>query len=122
MKLSSALAAPSVRRLLFFSLILALAAGWVGGRWTAPVLGLEISFRNVSDVHIESIQLDFGNADTQSSIQTFRIAPGETRTLALNHSPGMGCQPKTEMSPFEPFRNVPFAGSGCVLRGFSEAR
>jgi hypothetical protein len=32
------------------------------------------------------------------------------------------CQPKTEMSPFEPFRNVPFAGSGCVLRGFSEAR
>ena len=32
------------------------------------------------------------------------------------------CQPKTEMSPFELFRNVPFAGSGCVLRGFSEAR
>nr|BBJ02585.1 hypothetical protein YBY_04330 [Marinobacter nauticus] len=31
------------------------------------------------------------------------------------------CQPKTEMSPFEPFRNVPFAGSGCVLRGCSFA-
>ena len=90
MKLSSALAAPSVRRVLFFSLLLALAAGWFGGRWTAPVLGLEISFRNVSNVTIESIQLDFGSANTQSSIQTFRIAPGEVRTLALNHSPGMG--------------------------------
>lgn|SRR5690554_3937078 len=115
MKLSSALAAPSVRRLLFFSLILALAAGWVGGRWTAPVLGLEISFRNVSDVHIESIQLDFGNADTQSSIQTFRIAPGETRTLALNHSPGMGFNVQVNYSNG---RKQEF----CALRGDDRTR
>jgi hypothetical protein len=115
MKLSSALAAPSVRRVLFFGLILALAAGWFGGRWTAPVLGLEISFRNVSDVHIESIQLDFGNADTQSSIQTFRIAPGETRTLALNHSPGMGFNVQVNYSNG---RKQEF----CALRGDDRTR
>lgn len=86
----SPLSAPSVRRILVFSVLLALASGWLMGRLTAPVLGLEVSFRNVSEVSIESIRLDFGSSDTQSSIQAFRIAPGEVRTLALNHSPGMG--------------------------------
>ncbi|MET4160210.1 hypothetical protein ABIE61_000010 [Marinobacterium sp. MBR-111] len=86
----SPLLTPFVRRILVFSVLLALAGGWLMGRLTAPVLGLEVSFRNVSDVTIESIQLDFGSADTQSSIKAFRIEPGEVRTLALNHGPGMG--------------------------------
>ena len=87
---SSSLFTPTVRRVIVLSALLALAGGWLMGRLTAPVLGLEVSFRNVSDVTIESIQLDFGSADTQSSIKVFRIEPGEVRTLALNHGPGMG--------------------------------
>lgn len=90
MKLRTALSLPSIRRVLFLSVLLALAGGWMAGRMTHPVLGLEVGFYNASEVMIESVQLDFGSADTQSSIQAFRIASGETRTLALNHGPGMG--------------------------------
>ena len=90
MNLRSALMLASVRRFLFVSVLLTFAAGWLGGRLTGPVQGMEVTFRNVSEVMIESIQLDFGSADTQSSILALRIPPGETRTLALNHPPGMG--------------------------------
>ena len=71
----SPLLTPFVRRILVFSVLLALAGGWLMGRLTAPVLGLEVSFRNVSDVTIESIQLDFGSADTQSSICLLYTSP-----------------------------------------------
>ncbi|MBV0934858.1 hypothetical protein [Marinobacterium weihaiense] len=115
MKLRTALALPSIRRVLFFSVLLALAGGWVAGRMTHPALGLEVGFYNASEVMIESIQLDFGSADTQSRIQVFRIAPGETRTLALNHSKGMGFNVQVNYSDG---RKQEF----CALRGDDRAR
>ena len=52
--------------------------------------GLAVTFENASDTAITSIKLDFGNVNTQSSIQSFRINSGETRTLLLNHPAGAG--------------------------------
>lgn len=52
--------------------------------------GLAVTFENTSDTAITSIKLDFGNANTQSSIQTFRINSGESRTLLLSHPAGAG--------------------------------
>lgn len=58
--------------------------------FASQAIGMQISFRNDSDVMIQSIKLDFGNANGQSSLLTLRIAPGETRPMLLNHQPGMG--------------------------------
>lgn len=115
MKLVTACALASVRRALFFSVLLALATGWMIGRVTHPVLGLEVGFHNASELMIESVQLDFGSADTQSRIQAFRIAPGETRTLALNHAPGMGFNVQVSYSDG---RKQEF----CALRGDDRAQ
>lgn len=115
MTFRAALALPSIRRLLFASVLLALAGGWLGGRLTSPVQGMEVTFRNVSSEMIESIQLDFGSADTQSSIRTLRIAPGEARTLMLNHHPGMGFNVQVSYSSG---RQQEF----CALRGDERVR
>lgn len=100
----------SRRRWLVLCLGLGLLGAWLGGRLTAPVQGLEVGFQNRSAVMIESVRLDFGSADTQSSIQAFRIAPGETRTLVLNHRPGMGFNVQVNYSDG---RTQAF----CALRG-----
>lgn len=115
MSLRTALALASVRRFLFVSVLLALVAGWLAGRMTGPVLGMEVTFRNVGPEMIESIQLDFGSADTQSSIRTLRIAPGEARTLMLNHHPGMGFNVQVSYSSG---RQQEF----CALRGDERVR
>ncbi|WP_417516747.1 hypothetical protein [Marinobacter sp.] len=82
---------PNMRRRYFYlALIIALAIGWAIGRNTAPVHGMEVTFQNRSEVAVEAIKLDFGTADTQSSIQAFRLAPGQERILLLNHTPGAG--------------------------------
>jgi len=52
--------------------------------------GMQVVFHNGSDQLIQSIRLDFGHSNGQSSIQTFRIAGGDDRALLLNHEPGMG--------------------------------
>lgn len=78
------------RRYFYLALIIAVALGWAIGRHTAPVQGMEVTFHNRSEVPVESIKLDFGTADTQSSIQAFRLAPGQKRMLLLNHTPGAG--------------------------------
>jgi len=52
--------------------------------------GLAVTFENASDTAITSIKLDFGNVNTQSSIQSFRVNSGESRTLLLNHPAGAG--------------------------------
>lgn len=71
-------------------IVLSLAAGFLLSGLFNPVQGLAVTFHNSSEVMIDSIQLDFGSADTQSRIQAFRIAPGQERKLLLNHEPGMG--------------------------------
>lgn len=58
--------------------------------FASQAVGMQVSFRNDSNVLIQSIKLDFGNANGQSSLLTLRIAPGETRPMLLNHQPGMG--------------------------------
>lgn len=78
------------RRYFYLILIIALSIGWAIGRNTGPVHGMEVTFQNRSEVAIEAIKLDFGTANTQSSIQSFRLAPGQERILLLNHTPGAG--------------------------------
>ena len=88
---SQAVERPRVfHRYFYLGLILAFAVGWFIGDNAAPSVGMEVTFHNASDVPIETIKLDFGTADTQSSIQAYRLAPGEKRMLLLNHTPGAG--------------------------------
>lgn len=59
--------------------------------WLIPESrGMTVTFHNSSDLLIESINLNFGNSNTQSMIQAFRIKPDQERVLLLNHEPGMG--------------------------------
>lgn len=60
------------------------------GRIGLPASAMQVEFVNSSDLMISSLQLDFGSAQGQSSILALRLAPGETRTLVLNHEPGAG--------------------------------
>lgn len=67
-----------------------LLIGILLGRWFAADQGLAVNFINTSQQQITSIKLDFGSSNGQSSIQTFRLAPQESRSLFLNHTVGMG--------------------------------
>lgn len=60
------------------------------GRWLTADEGLAVNFINTSQQQITTIKLDFGSSNSQSSIQTFRLAPQESRQLFLNHPAGMG--------------------------------
>ncbi|WP_143089500.1 hypothetical protein [Marinospirillum celere] len=51
---------------------------------------MRVEFVNTTDVMLNSLQLDFGNAQGQTSLLSLRLAPGERRTLLLNHEPGAG--------------------------------
>lgn len=76
------------------ALALTLLLGGLAGAWLDRALaeprGMEVTFNNTSDSMINSIKLDFGNADGQSSLLALRIPSGGERTLLLNHEPGMG--------------------------------
>ncbi|RDE24846.1 hypothetical protein DV711_04475 [Motiliproteus coralliicola] len=71
-------------------LVLIFGAGFAVGRSNAPLHGMEVTFNNASGQRIDAIQLDFGSADSQSSLQVYRIEPGQQRLLVLNHRPAMG--------------------------------
>lgn len=95
--------------------LLTFSAGLLCALWWAEPPGLEVEFVNAGSKPIESIQLDFGSAALQSSIRVLRIAPGQSRTLVLNHSPGMGFNVR-----------VRYAGGSeqefCALRGDDRRR
>lgn len=55
-----------------------------------PKAGMYVTFANQDSVMIESIQLNFGNANGQSDLLALRLAPGDERLLLLNHDPGLG--------------------------------
>lgn len=55
-----------------------------------PDKSLSVEFINSSEVRIDSLQLNFGYAEGQSSLLSLRLKPGEARTLLLNHEPGAG--------------------------------
>lgn len=65
--------------------IAVLVLGILLGRWLATDEGFAVKFTNADEQQITSIKLDFGSSDTQSSIQTFRLASQESRVLFLNH-------------------------------------
>ena len=67
-----------------------LILGILLGRWLSADEGFAVNFTNADQQQITSIKLDFGSSDTQSSIQTFRLAPQESRVLYLNHPLGAG--------------------------------
>lgn len=77
-------------RLLNTKTLLLLLAGAVLGYLLTPTEGFSVRFENQSAQMITAIKLDFGSADGQSSLQTFRLPAGESRTLFLNHPTGAG--------------------------------
>ncbi len=77
-------------RLLNAKTLLLLLAGAVLGYLLTPTEGFSVRFENQSAQMITAIKLDFGSADGQSSLQTFRLPAGESRTLFLNHPTGAG--------------------------------
>jgi len=98
--------------ILFLAGVLATVA--ISPLWQSEPAGMQISFRNDSQQMIQSIKLDFGNADGQSSILTLRLAPGETRPVVLNHQPGLGFNVKVTYANGQ-------QQSFCALKG-DEAR
>lgn len=79
-----------IRQLSRRTLALLILLGGVLGYHSAPDEGYAVRFENQSDQMISRIKLDFGSADAQASMQSFRLAAGESRTLFLNHPPGAG--------------------------------
>ena len=67
-----------------------LILGILLGRWLATDEGFAVNFTNAGQQQITSIKLDFGSSNSQSRIQTFRLAPQESRVLFLNHPLGAG--------------------------------
>ncbi len=67
-----------------------LIGGLVSYQMAQPTNGMFVTFKNDDTVMIDSIQLNFGNATSQSDILSLRLPPGEERLLLLNHDPGMG--------------------------------
>lgn len=66
-----------------------LGSAWVY-HFSQPNAGMSVTFKNDDSVMIDSIQLNFGNANGQSDLLTLRLAPGEERLMLLNHDPGLG--------------------------------
>jgi hypothetical protein len=72
-------------------IVLSFFMGWGISRWMpAPLEGMAVTFSNTGEIQMQSIQLEFGNADSQSNLLALRVEPGQTRTLLLNHQPGLG--------------------------------
>lgn len=75
---------------LSFNALILLLTGALAGYLLSPDEGFSVRFENQSNQMITAIRLDFGSADGQSSLQTFRLPTGESRTLFLNHPAGAG--------------------------------
>lgn len=65
--------------------IAVLTVGFLLGRWFTTDEGFAVNFINTDEQQITAIKLDFGSSNSQSSIQTFRLASQESRVLFLNH-------------------------------------
>jgi len=55
-----------------------------------PKTSMLLEIVNESSKTIPSIEIKHGNENSQETILALQIIPGETRTLTLNHQPGMG--------------------------------
>ena len=57
---------------------------------TLPQTSMLLEIVNESSKTVPSVEIKFGNQNSQETILTLQIIPGETRTLTLNHQPGIG--------------------------------
>ena len=55
-----------------------------------PKTSMVLEIVNESSKTIPSVEIKHGNENSQETILALQIFPGETRTLTLNHQPGMG--------------------------------
>lgn len=55
-----------------------------------PETSMLLEIVNESSKTVPSIEIKHGNQNSQETILVLQIVPGETRTLTLNHQPGMG--------------------------------
>jgi len=81
---------PQLYFLLIGILLGFLVSSWLDSTENLPEASIRVDFVNSTEVMISSLQLDFGYAQGQSTLLTLRLAPGERRTLLLNHEPGAG--------------------------------
>ncbi len=55
-----------------------------------PQTSMLLEIVNESSKIVPSVEIKHGNENSQETILALQIIPGETRTLTLNHQPGMG--------------------------------
>lgn len=55
-----------------------------------PQTSMLLEIVNESANTIPTVEIQHGNQNSQETILVLQIIPGETRTLTLNHQPGMG--------------------------------
>jgi hypothetical protein len=55
-----------------------------------PKTSMLLEIVNESSKMVPSVEIKHGNENSQETILALQIIPGETRTLTLNHQPGMG--------------------------------
>ncbi|WP_200180435.1 hypothetical protein [Ectothiorhodospira mobilis] len=75
---------------------LALVAGVVGTRMTLepelplPDRALVVHVQNRTSETLPKVNLHYANVNTQQETNILQLRPGETRTVTLNHEPGLG--------------------------------
>jgi len=55
-----------------------------------PMKPLYVEVLNDTDAMIPSVIIEFGSSKLQQKIMLLQLEPKETRTVAINHKPGMG--------------------------------
>ena len=84
----------TTHKLLFNAMIFAAGAlfAWMlqPARLALPETSMLLEIVNESSKTVPSIEIKHGNQNSQETILALQIRPGETRTLTLNHQPGMG--------------------------------
>ena len=75
------------------SLVLLLLGGATSSAWHGlhnPMKPLYVELVNGTEALIPSVIIEHGSGDLQEKITVVQLKPKESRTLALNHKPGMG--------------------------------
>ena len=80
-------------RLSIYALLLFLVGFAVSSFWHSlhnPMKPLFVEVLNQTDKLIPSVVIEHGKSGLQEKIMLLQLAPQESRTIALNHNPGMG--------------------------------
>ncbi|SIT69807.1 hypothetical protein SAMN05216526_1166 [Ectothiorhodosinus mongolicus] len=83
-----------------YALIIAAGLGIVAGSlltlfWQTPSLALPertliVHVQNRTAETLPSVDIGYANVDTQQKTTILQLQPGETRSVVLNHEPGLG--------------------------------